>query len=122
MTRFTDGPADGITLFLQPKCVAYLRLARDRFDTLGNNNGWTAIDRLRDGPTPRQSVYVYDRVGLAGTIWVRHMPSGRRVLYHLGDYRLAAEQPDDATMRSHVLWTRYYAARLAAERSADGDL
>jgi len=51
MTRFLDGPAEGVTLMLR-RAPIYLRVVH-------RGTEWDALDALDDRPTPDETIYVY---------------------------------------------------------------
>lgn len=52
MTRFIDGPAEGVTLMLK-RTPVYLRVVRNR------QGKWDALDQLDDSPASDEEIFVY---------------------------------------------------------------
>lgn len=73
MTRFLDGPAEGVQLMLR-NAPEVLRVVRDRRD-----GKWDALDAPEDEPTPSEEVFHYRRVGSVGYAHVDYRTrAGRR--------------------------------------------
>jgi hypothetical protein len=95
MTRFQDGPAKGQTLMLN-RAPRFLRVVEKggKFD---------ALDQLDDKPEAGEKIYAYEIVGEPGSIHINR-GGGRGGFYTMGEYKLVAEQPTDAQMRTLQAW------------------
>lgn len=112
MTRFVDGPASGVTLYLK-RAPMYLRAVC----TPGgghHSDVWDALDQLDDTPSEEEIITVYRRQGEATWIHINRRPRGGGV-FHGGSYCVVDPQPSDSTVRSTSAWQAWVAEQAAAE-------
>lgn len=95
MTRFLDGPAEGQTMLLR-NAPLVLRAVQ------GPDGRWDALDMPTDQPAPHEAVVLYERVSAAGFVHVRASKGGG--FYASADYRVRADQLDDAIVRNQPAW------------------
>lgn len=117
MTKFLDGPAEGVVLALK-RAPLLLRVTRSPAGE------WDALDQLNDTPNADETLVAYHLV--SGPCMV-HVNMGRRGCgwYQLGEYRVVATQPTDAEMRTTVAWrstARTLAAGLGKTVAEDGSI
>ena len=109
MTTFLDGPASGVQLRLT-RAPHFLRAVRD-------GNKWDALDQLDDTPHPHEDVFAYEMV--SGPTWYHiRATKGRSGCFRGGEYRLVADQPDSATLRTNRAWRDWCAAHAPADTVA----
>lgn len=103
MTRFEDGPAEGLSLILK-RAPKFLRAVKNREGT------WDALDQLDDAPEVDEQLFAYERHG--GEI--RGFIDGPkfRGMFAGGVYRFVAEQPDDIVMRDTDAWRAWCATHF----------
>lgn len=107
MTRFLDGPAEGVTLMLR-RAPVFLRAVKGAGDT------WDALDQLQDTPEAHEAVYVYALDGEPGWMHVcRSRGQGGR--YTVASYRLVSPQPPDTVLRTTSEWREWTAAEYAKQ-------
>lgn len=109
MTKFVDGPAEGVTLRLK-YAPLYLRAVR------GPMGNWDALDQALDRPEPNETVVVYRRRGEPYAIHVLRMVKGRRECgwYQGAYYELNPVQPDEAVLRDGRAWNAWCAQQAQA--------
>ena len=106
MTRFLDGPAEGVDTLSLANAPRLLRVVRHR-----GTGEWDAIDEPGDRATTRESIWVYVRVGEPGLRWFLDYTTAGG--YRRGDtiidatYQLLPAQPPDATVRNNAAWERF---------------
>lgn len=117
MTRFLDGPAEGVTLMLR-RAPHYLRAVR------AAEGEWDALDQLDDYPKGNETVVAYEMVSGPFTAHVQRREKGRRVCgwYQGGEYRVVAEQPTDNVLRVTALWRDWVSERIGKPVAADGTI
>ena len=99
MTKFIDGPAQGVILMLKA-APHHLRVTRD------TNGKWDALDNPADVPLVTETLYVYELVGEASAYHIRKKGGGG--FFSMADYRLCASQPTDQEMRDSGRWWKWY--------------
>jgi hypothetical protein len=102
VTRFLDGPAAGVTLFLQ-RAPLFLRAVR----VAGGK--WDALDQLDDYPKPNEEIVVYALEG--APTWMHVHRRGGGGIYRGGAYRVVEPQPADADLRDVFKWRAWAQAR-----------
>lgn len=119
MTRFIDGPAKGTTLFLR-RAPHYLRVVQGP-DGPTAPGTIDALDQLDDTPRASETVTAYEMVGGPSHM---HVNRGRLgcAWYRGGEYRMVAEQPDDATLRDAARWRAWVSQRIGQPIAADGSI
>lgn len=117
MTRFLDGPAADTVLMLH-RAPHYLRAVKDA----GGN--WDALDQLTDAPQDDEAIVVYEMVSGPFKAHVQRRVKGRRVcgFYEGGEYRVVAEQPSDAVVRSTSSWRAWVASMVGKPIAVDGSI
>ena len=102
MTRFLDGPAAGKTLMLG-RAPFFLRAVQAPDGT------WDALDQLHDTPKPDERIVVYQLQGEPTRMHMQRVVNGRRACswHEGGEYRLAADAPDDVTARDTAAWREW---------------
>lgn len=98
MTSFVEGPAKGQHLMLK-RAAQFIRVVEEA-------GKWDALDQPEDTPKPTEKIYAYQVHGEVNTCHIR-ASGGRGGFYPIANYRVVAEQPDDATMRHDGLWTAW---------------
>jgi len=104
MTTFQDGPAKGQHLMLR-RCARFLRVVEA-------NGKWDALDQLHDEPRPEETLYAYEIVGEPGMMHL-NAGRGRGGCYPIATYRLVANQPTDADMRTTEAWHAWCVKRVS---------
>jgi hypothetical protein len=115
MTKFINGPADGVTLMLR-RASLLLRVVysdtKDEFD---------ALDWITDSPQWHEGVYVYRRIGEPMVMMIdycdRRGRHGQRVAS--AEYEFLPAQPAEQYLRrpdAWQSWCRRAAARLAQQQ------
>lgn len=120
MTRFTDGPADGVSLLLR-RAPIFLRAVHS------TEGGWDALDLLGEAPAAGELIHVYRRFGSTGRVHIRACARGDRKgkamsksqggFFVRADYRYYATQPGD-TVRTQTEWENWCLQIIEAERKA----
>lgn len=110
MTRFLDGPAEGKTLMLH-RAPFFLRAVQAPDGT------WDALDQLDDEPKPDERIVLYQLEGEPTWMHVCRSPRSQSGMYRGGTYRLAANPPDEATLRDRRKW-QWWANTEGPKRSA----
>lgn len=116
MTRFTDGPAKGVTLTLS-RTPRFLRVVCDGGKSPPK---WDALDLLTDAPRDGETLYAYEFVARTGTVHISYRDEhGRRRgrWESLEEYRVCADQPPQDVMRSTEAWRAWCVERQAAEKA-----
>ena len=100
MTRFTNGPATGVTLLLR-RVPIYLRVVAKQRQC--GRPEWDALDQVDDTPTSDETLYAYRKVSDDGTV---HINRGRHGsgFYAIATYEFIEPQPSDTTMRDTQQW------------------
>lgn len=117
MTRFLDGPAAGVTLFLK-RAPVYLRAVQNA-DGPTHPGDWDALDQLDDHPRASERIVVYR---LEGEPTFCHINRGRKGggFYRGGMYRVVDPQPSDTELRTDAGWRGWAAAQIGVPLAADG--
>lgn len=104
MTTFQDGPAKGQRLMLR-RAAHYLRVVESggKFD---------ALDQPDDQPEAGERLFAYEIVGEPSMCHIR-ASGGRGGSYPIATYRLVADQPADADMRTTQAWHSWCARQVA---------
>lgn len=101
MTRFVDGPAEGVTLMLR-RAPFFLRAVR------AADGEWDALDQLEDQPSADETVVVYQLHGEPSSMHICNRGRGARSgWYRGGEYRLASAPPSDEVARDNAKWERW---------------
>lgn len=108
MTKFTNGPADGVVLSLR-RAPLYLRVTKQRY-----GDKWDALDQLYDTPTIHEDLYAYRKVSDDGTVHLK-VSKGRGGFFAMATYEFIEPQPDDRTMRVTEQWRWWCQAKAAKE-------
>ncbi len=101
MITFLNGPAKGQSLSLT-RAAYFLRIVH-------GPKGWDGLDQLEDTPAPDETIHIYRAANTPSTVHVDGCTNGKRWskwMVH-GEYRLAIEQPDDATARNNPAWREW---------------
>jgi hypothetical protein len=109
MTRFVDGPAAGITLYLR-RAPLFLRAVRER-----GHDTWDALDQIEDVPKTTEEIVVYKLEGEPS--WMHINRRGGGGIYRGGTYRVVDPQPADERLRDVFHW-REWALAAAAQHGA----
>jgi hypothetical protein len=100
VTRFEDGPAQNTALSLR-RAPYYLRVVM-------KDGKFDALDQLEDTPAADEQITVYFLKSNDGFVHVdgRDPKTGKRFgrTETMATYKLCPVQPDDATVRSTMLW------------------
>lgn len=121
MTRFLDGPAEGLQLSLT-RTPLFLRVCHDA-------DAWDALDMLDDEPGDDETLYAYRRVGKPTSMHIDYTDkvTRRRAAKWLlaAEYRVVPDQPSAMTMRDSDLWRQWCTDRqqqeiAAREQAANG--
>lgn len=104
MTTFEDGPAKNARLMIS-RTPRFLRVTEDagKFD---------ALDQIGDTARASEKLYAYQTDGPTGFVHMNMKP--RHWSGPICSYRLYAEQPTDAQMRSSREWTKWCESRPEA--------
>lgn len=104
MTKFNDGPAAGVTLMLKrnPK---YLRVVRG----IDPASKFDALDQPHDTPEPHEIIFAYEMAKQIGAAFIDGPKC--RGCYPVSEYKLCANQPTDAQMRSQEQWVQWCEAQ-----------
>jgi hypothetical protein len=100
MIRFHNGPAHGVTLFLQ-RAPFFLRVTLDHIE--GQKEKWDALDQPEDQATKTEALFLYRiRPTRMGRAFFDGTRNGRRAgwLSMIADYDCVTPQPPDAIMRN----------------------
>lgn len=100
MTKFENGPADGVLLSLR-RSPALLRVVQD------TEGRWDALDLLDDKPEAGETLYVYRLASATGWCHIDFRDGrGRRVGRgeQIATYQFVEDQPDQKTMRDTASW------------------
>jgi len=97
MTRFSGGPADGVSLMLRRSPI-YLRVCRAADGT------WDALDQLGDEPREGETLAAYRLVRDRGTMHVLLARPRRGPWVRVAEYAVCPEQPEQAVMSSRGRW------------------
>jgi hypothetical protein len=112
MTRFSNGPAGGVFLELR-RAPLFLRVTRN---FMGQ---WDALDQPDDAPSDDEAVYVYRRLGKAGTVHLDYTDrKGRRRgrwLVH-AEYAAVEPQPAEAMLRDNAQWRRWATEQVKQDK------
>lgn len=104
MTRFTNGPAQGVVLGLT-RVPIYLRVVRD------GRGKWDALNNLDDRIGFDETPFAYKLASNDGRVHVnsRDAKTGRRTggCFAMATYEVIASQPDDAIMRDNTKWAEW---------------
>jgi hypothetical protein len=102
MTRFLDGPAEGVTLLLK-RAPFFLRAVQAKDGT------WDALDQLTDTPRSDETIAVYQVTAEPG--WVHICSRGRNGFgggrYVTAEYRLASDPPSADVARDATSWREW---------------
>lgn len=114
MIRFLNGPAKGVRLELR-RAPVFLRVV---FNSGREQDQFDALDQLDDTPEPDEQIWVYRRIGKAGTLHVLYTEKGRRRGKWLatGDYGLCREQPAEEIMRDKEKWQAWCTEQWEGEK------
>lgn len=103
MTKFLDGPAEGVVLPLR-RAPVMLRAVRSR------NGTWDALDQPEDEPRTGETIFVYR---LTAEPTYLHLScsgkGGKRAsgFYAMAEYRLLPEQPAEQETRTTAAWATW---------------
>ena len=95
MTKFEDGPAKGQTLMLQ-RAPIFLRVVE-------TDGKWDALDQVNDTPKHNEKIFAYLITERPGRCHL-YFGGGRGGWYMIARYRVVAEQPTEAVMKSTTDW------------------
>jgi len=112
MTKFQDGPANGVVLLLR-RSPLFLRVVHAE-----GSEAWDALDRTEDILKRNESVYVYKRIGQACRVHLNLGRKGGSGYYALVDYAWAEPQPDEGTMRDTEAWRAWAPAEYKKTKPA----
>lgn len=107
MLELVDGPCKGA--YMCKRAPDYLRAVIDA------NGDIDCLDQIEDTPKSTESVYVYKRIGLAGTIHI-HATKGSG-WYAMGTYNFLHDV-DGEKLRDNQAWQIWAIAQL---RRANGN-
>lgn len=99
MTRFIDGPAEGVSLMLQ-RSLVFLRVVHDR------SGKWDALDQLEDTPKNDERILVYFLEDLLGFAHYNFGPKGG-CRCQRANYKLYDPQPEDSRVRETEAWAQW---------------
>ncbi len=103
MTRFLDGPAEGVQLMLC-RAPVFLRVCV-------NAGAVDCLDMLDDEPAEGETLYAYGRQGQATSMCIDYADRKTRKRKSkwllAAEYRLVKEQPPAATMADSGLWKQW---------------
>lgn len=111
MTKFTDGPAQGITLMLRrvPILLRVTRNSKSEFDALNEPDDTANAD---------ETLFVYRRFGDIGTVHI-NAKRGRGGFFPMAQYKLEPDPPTDGILRDNAKWREWAIARYADPRHLD---
>lgn len=100
MTRFHQGPADGVSLMIK-RAPRFLRVVEAAASTDGQR--FDALDQLGDTPTAQEVIHVYELFGSVGSM---HLNRGRGQggCFVVATYYYHPRQPEDAQVRDAAAW------------------
>lgn len=114
MTKFIDGPAAGVTLWLK-RAPVFLRAVRS------TEGAWDALDQIDDTPTTGESIVVYKLHGEPTWCHINaRSKHGERQggIFQGGEYRVVDSQPKDERVRETASWRAWVAEQVG--RPIDG--
>lgn len=107
MSRFIDGPAEGIDLQLR-RAPLLLRAVKS---PLGK---WDALDQLDDVPRADERIYVYQADPETLVRWHQRCSGKNRAasgFYEACEYRFLHDQPADDVLRDPAKWAAWMTER-----------
>ena len=110
MTRFLDGPAQGVTLYLK-RAPVYLRAVQGP-DGPTHTGDWDALDQLDDSPRSGERVVVYRLEGEPTWMHVNRRGRHGSGVFRGGNYRVVTPQPAEDQVRSTSAWQRWVAEQV----------
>jgi hypothetical protein len=110
MITFANGPALGVTLFLE-RAPFLLRVVRSRSDA----SKWDALDQLSDRASDDELIFVYHAKPVVfGRAFYDGTRNGRRAGWSsmCGEYEFESVQPADEVMRDNDAWSAWCDAHV----------
>lgn len=96
MTKFTDGPAAGITLMIR-RAPLFLRVVQSR------EGKWDALDQLADKPEPGETIHAYRKTVDNGHVHICRS-GGMGGCFHMAEYEHVPEQPALPILQARSQW------------------
>src|SRR5262249_15115305 len=92
----------------------FLRVVRNR------KGEFDALDQLKDAPALDEEIFVSRLIKQDGHVCIDGTKNGKRwgCCAVIASYRLADEQPDDATARSYAAWPKWCEAQYEKVKAA----